>query len=216
MSSPVEGAQSGATGAPSGTGPGTDGITGAEPTGQPAGAPSGTEQGQQSAGEDKVSRADFETLRRQLQAADQNRSKAEQELKQLKDAALSETERTKQHLAEAQSKIQQLEADLKAEKINNAFVVDNTYTWHDPRAALKLADLTNVTVAEDGTVTGLKPALEAVAKANPWMIKPKEGEAPKEPTGATGVAGGAGKGTTGQQTNLESRFPALRGRVKTT
>lgn len=224
MSSPTgEGAQGGATGAQGGTGAGTEtGTTGDPSQGQTGAAQGGSEtgQGQQTGQETStVSRADFETLKRQLQAADQNRTKAEADLKALKDAQLTESERTKQHLEEAKAEITKLQQQLNDERISNAFLTDNTYEWHDPRAALKLADRTNVKVAEDGTVTGLKEALKAVADANAWMLKPKaegEGGAAKDDkgkTGNTGVSGAAGKSGQGNQSDLEKRFPQLRGRV---
>lgn len=40
----------------------------------------------------------------------------------------------------------------------------------DPDAALALADLSKVQVADDGTVSGVKEALEALAKAKPYLI----------------------------------------------
>lgn len=221
MTTPAgEGAQSGTTDPQSGTGP--QGNTD-QPTNQPApGAPSGTETGQQPAGQQGVTQEQFDALKRQLQAADQKRTTAEAELKKLTDAQLSEQEKTKRDLEEAQKERQRLESELKLQRIQNAFLSDNTYDWHDPRAALKLADLSGVEIKDDGSVNGLKDALKAVADANGWMLKPKEtggddgkGTGTGKPAGgATGVAGTAGNNASGKdRASLEQRFPALRGRV---
>lgn len=216
MSMPTgEGTQSGAPGAQSGTGTEGTGTTAPETQSQ-TGAQSGTETGQQAPQQDTVSRADFEAMKRQLQAADQRRSASEAELKKLQDAQLSETEKTKRDLEAAQREKAELEAQLKDQKINNAFLTDNTYDWHDPRAALRIADLKGVEIKEDGTVTGLKEALKAVADSNPWMLKPKETETtqPTKTGGVTGVSGAGNNNASGaDRAGLEKRFPQLRGRV---
>lgn len=166
-----------------------------------------------------VSREEFEAIKRQLQAADQNRSRAEAEAKALKDAQLSAEEKTKQDLEEARKTLAQREQDLRNATIKNAFLTDNSYQWHDPRAALKLADLSGVKVEGD-KVEGLKEALKAVAEAYPFMVKPKEenNSGSNEPPsgGATGVGGqgtAATRAGSANQEDLKKRFPALRGRV---
>jgi hypothetical protein len=165
-----------------------------------------------------VTQAEFDALKRQLQAADQNKAKAEAEAKALKDAQLSADEKVKQDLKEAQETLAKREADLRAAQIQNAFVTDNTYQWHDPKAALKLADLTGVTI-EGETVKGLKEALKAVADAFPFMVKPKEETAGATDTTTAGSTGVTGQGSAASRTgatnleDLKKRFPAMRGRV---
>lgn len=168
-----------------------------------------------------VTREEFEQIKRQLQAADQNRAKAEAEAKALKDAQLSAEEKTKQDLKEAQDALAKREQDLRNAKIQNAFLTDNTYQWHDPKAALKLADLSAIKVEGD-KVEGLKEALKAVADAFPFMVKPKEENNSGSNDNSASNAGAAGVGGTGaaasragstNQAELARRFPALRGRV---
>lgn len=213
MTAPLEGsAQSGEAGAQGGSqtdGTTTDGTTDA------------SAQGGAETGGKTYTEADFAALRNQLSAADKAREAAQREAKTLKDAQLSEGEKTKQDLEEAKKVLQQKEEENKLLRLQNAFVTDNTYDWHDPKAALKLADLSAVTVDEEGTVKGLKEALKKVADSNPWMIKPKSGEtAPAGETGSavagsTGVSGqGTGAGRSGgEKGSLEKRFPQLRGRT---
>jgi hypothetical protein len=210
MTQPGEGTQSGAPGAQSGapndgstTPPGTTSTT--DPNAQ-SGAPA----------EKTYTQADLDAMRNQLSAADRKREEAERKAKALEDAALSEEEKRKRDLEQANKDLAAKDEEIKKLRIRNAFVTDNTYDWHNPEAALQLANLGNV-VIDGEKVTGLKEAVEAVAKAHPYMIKPKDaaGTTPP-PAGVTGVAGqgagGAGSDAT-SKANLERRFPAMRGRV---
>jgi hypothetical protein len=165
--------------------------------------------------------AELDAALRRMQAADQNNAKSQAELKKLQDAQLSEQEKMKRDLAEAQQKLAEREAAIQQERIKNAFVTDNTYDWHNPTAALKLADLSGVEIKDDGSVTGLKDALKAIADANPWMIKPKTGSTPPPGDaaaagsgGATGVGGrGNGSASGADKAGIEKRFPQLKGRI---
>lgn len=214
--------QSAGTGTQSGT-EGSTGTTdtGTQATGQPA--QSGEQDGQTTASTDAtVSRADFERIQNQLRAADQRRDAAEKEAQKLKDAQLTEAQRTEKALKDTQAENAQLQGVIKDLQIKNAFLTDNSHDWHDARAALKLADLSGVEITDDGTVTGLKQALDAVAKSSPYLLKTKaDGETDngkgtkqtQQQTGVTGVAGG-GNGATGNNIDsLAKRFPQIMGRV---
>lgn len=212
MSMPVEGAaQSGGTGAQSGSQ--TDGNTAGQ-----TGAAEGSAQSGAATAEKTYTQADFDAMRNQLSAADRKREAAENEAKALRDANLSEEEKRKQALEQAQKDLAAKDEAIKKLQLQNAFLNDNTYEWHNPKAALQLADLGNVTVDGD-KVNGLKEALKAVADAHPYMIKPKaEGQTGTEATaqGATGVTGQGGSASsqgTNTKASLEKRFPGLRGRV---
>jgi hypothetical protein len=142
-------------------------------------------------------------------------------LKALQDAALSEEEKRKRDLEAATEQLKAKDDEIKGLKLERAFLKDNTHEWHNPDAALKLVDLSNVAIGDDGKTTGLKEALEALAKTHPYLVKPKatEGEtgagASAAPAGVTGVAGQGSAGGQGNQARagLEKRFPALKGRT---
>jgi hypothetical protein len=213
MSMPVEGAQGGATGgqgAPASDGGTTTATTDAQ--GQSA---------QQQATADAVDRAEYDRRMAQLAAADRKREEAEQKLKALQDAALSEEEKRKRDLEAATEQLKAKDDEIKGLKLERAFLKDNTHEWHNPDAALKLVDLSNVAIGDDGKTTGLKEALEALAKTHPYLVKPKatEGEtgagAAAAPAGVTGVAGQGSTSGQGNQARagLEKRFPALKGRT---
>jgi hypothetical protein len=215
MTTPIDPAgQSAGTGAPSGT----EGST-TSPAGSTPSAQSGATDGQTNAPA-TVSREDFERIQNQLRAADQRRDAAEKEAQKLKDANLSEADRQAKALKDTQAENEALKASIQELRIQNAFVTDNTHDWHDAKAALKLADLSGVTIEDDGTVKGLKEALEAVAKSSPYLLKPKaEADDDKgkqtPPAGVSGVAGG-GNGASGNDKNaLARKFPQLAGRVST-
>lgn len=159
--------------------------------------------------------AELAATRNRMQAADRNNAALQAKLKLIEDANLSETEKLKRDFEAMKAEKEALEQRERELRIEQAFVTDNTYSWHNPRAALKLADLSDLEIDDKGTVKGLKEALKAVADANPWMIKTAE-SAPAGPTGSTGVAGqGTGGAAKGDPTkaDLEKKFPALRGRV---
>lgn len=77
----------------------------------------------------------------------------EKQVQEAKVAAQAATEKANQRLIRAEVKV--LAKDLG--------IVD-------PEAAFALADLSKVQVAEDGTVSGVREALEALAKAKPYLI----------------------------------------------
>lgn len=220
MTQPDPAAQGGSEGAQSGvpgnTGPGTAGA-GADPgTGTQSGAP--VQAGEPNAGNDAetVSKAEYDRRIAQLSAADQRASKAEAELKQLRDKDLPAMEKLTRENAELVAERDKLSADLKQTRLENAFFNDNTYEWKNPKTALKLADLSKVEIDEDGTVHNLKGALDALAKAEPYLIKEPSGEDDKD-KGGKGSTGALGTGgAQGTQPNavkgLAARLPALRTR----
>lgn len=211
MTTPIE---------PAGQSAGTGTQSGTEGTATTTTTATGTQSGTTDATTNApatVSREDFDRIQNQLRAADQRRDAAEKEAQKLKDAQLSDADRQTKELNDTKAENAKLASQIKALQIENAFVTDNTHDWHDSRAALKLADLSGVEIDAEGTVKGLKEALEAVAKSSPFLLKPKAdatAEAEKiAPTGVTGVAGGAtGAGGTNKEA-LAKKFSALAGRV---
>jgi hypothetical protein len=219
MTQPDPGAQSGAEGAQGGTQDGGAGTGNDQGTGAQSGA--GTQDGSQAQGQTQtgtVSQAEYDRIRAQLQAADQNKQKALDELKQIRDKDLPAIEKLTRDVTEATQRAEKAEADLKQARLENAFFTDNTYKWKNPKTALKLADLSKVEIDEDGTVHNLKGALEALAKAEPYLIDSGDGSGEddkgKESKGSTGALGTGGAGNTKPDAKkaLASRIPALRTR----
>lgn len=203
-----EGVQSGAEGTQSGAGtnPGNDGGTDSGSKG--ANAQSGDNQP-----DAEKLKADLDTYRDRMRAADQRAAKFEAELKQLRDKDLPEADKLKRDFEEAQKQAEQLQTANKELALQVAFLKDNTYTWHNPERALKLVDLTQVEIQADGSVSGLKDALKGLATSDPYLVK-QEVESPKPEPGGTapGNNGGPGNKPAGTKA-LASRIPALKTRV---
>lgn len=209
---PESGAQSGA---PAGDGgaTGTSAQSGATGDGSATGSSTTT-----STTAETVSKADFEKVVNQLRAADQNRNKVEQELRQLRDKDLPEADKLKRDFEEVSARVTTLEGDLKKARIENAFLKANKYRWQDPEVALAVADMSAVTIDAEGHVTGLEAALERLAKAKPWMLQQQdnanEGEDKNRPPAGAPPMNGAGGATGSPKGALAERLPALRTRMR--
>lgn len=164
-----------------------------------------------------VTRAEFDAVMARMKAADQRASAREAELKQLRDKDLPEAEKAKKEFEEAVTRAQKAETELRATRITNAFLKDNTYRWKDSGAALKLVDLDGVDISDSGEVTGLKDALKRLAQAHPWMLEEKGADDGKS-GGGTGAGAPPmnGKGGTDKADGkkLAQRLPAMRTRVR--
>jgi minor structural protein GP20 len=119
-----------------------------------------------------------------------------QELEQLKTSLKEFTDKDKSAGDKAIARVTELEelgTKLAEEnqklRIDNAFLKQTEFALKNPALAQKVVDLSEVEIDEDGTVTGLKEALEALKKTDPYLFKdsssdedevpPKTGEAPK-------------------------------------
>lgn len=220
-----DGTQSGAdpsvsgAGGSTGTGSAGDGTQSGAGTAGDGTATTGTDTNAQSGGkvytEDEV-----QALRARMQAADQRAAQNEAALKQIRDKDLPAVEKMTRDLAEAQTKLKESDAAMAQLRVENAFLTDNTHTWRNPATALKLLDRSKVTVDSDGTVTGMKDALAALAKSDDYLLAPKapaEGEGAGSggtppPLGTPPANSGTGTGGTSQAA-MNKRFPALRTRI---
>lgn len=177
--------------------------------------------------DDKVDRAEYDRVKRHRAAADRRKAELESEVTTLKTeiAALKAEgkdgkldEATTARIATAENTVQERDKTIQSLRINNAFLSANEYTWHDPEDALRLADLSEVEIEEDGTVVGLKDALKKLAKAKPHLIKKAdsadkddEDEPGQNPSGS--VKNGKRKGDKNKvdRAALSKNYPVLRG-----
>jgi len=215
MSQPNSGAgQSAPTGAQSGAG------STADPAVNPPVATTDPAQSGQApvvtATGETVPKADFDAMVARLSAADQKRDAAEKALKKITDAQLTEAERQAQLVKDTQAENEALKLANQNQAMENAILMDTTYTWANPANVLKLVDRTGITFDKDGKPLGVKAALDALAKSDPHLLKPKDGTGGDDgksggTTGATGTTRQHGKGT--DISALEKKWPVLRGRV---
>lgn len=107
-----------------------------------------------------------------------------------KTAEMTELERFKAQ-AEAEAKRrEEAEARLNRERITNAVkFAAAALNFHDPADALAHLDAAALEIGEDGSVTGVKEALDALAKAKPYLVKSERGagvpQSPQPSNGAT-------------------------------
>lgn len=207
-------------------------MTQPSPEGTQSGAPDDTQSGGPGSGEgaetganpttettspataDLVTKAEYEALRERMRAADQNRSKAEAALQQLKDKDLPEHEKLKRDFEVAAARLAEAEKALRETRIENAFHRNDKYQWNNPGAAIKLLDYSKVEIGDDGVVTGLDNAIEALAKSDPYLIKPKvEAKEPEEKIGGTMPGNNGGAKAPANSSQMVSRIPALRTRM---
>lgn len=117
----------------------------------------------------KAANAESATRRKkldELEAAEEER----------KAAQLSEVEKARKAQADAEAKALATEERLRTAAIRNAVVLAaSKANFYDPEDAFRLADLAEVQVAEDGTVTGVDNALKTLTKAKPHLVKVASG-----------------------------------------
>ena len=204
-----EGAQSGAEGTQSGAGENatgnTDGTTGTE---------TGSTGAQSGATEETVSKADLIRQQERTRAADDRAARMEAELKKLRDKDLPEQEKLQRDYEEATQTVEKLRTTNSELSLKVAFLEDNTYQWQNPKRAMQLIDLGKVEISDDGTVSGLKDALKALATSDPYLLKAET--EPKEPPKGGTTPGNNGGTSTGKPDakKIASRFPAMRTRVQ--
>jgi len=139
---------------------------------------------------------------------------AEEERKKLSDA-----ERTQRDLAAKQQQADSLVETNRRLSLQNAFLIENTVTWHSPADALALADLSAVETADDGTIKNpdaVKAAITKLAKDKAYLVKTDAAPAPpKDPPPGSGTPPQAppppGNGL--DTASLAKKYPALRGHV---
>lgn len=145
-------------------------------------------------------------------------ARADELKKQLDEVNAKDTpelEKLKAELAKNAADLKAASEALKETRIERAFLADNTYEWHNPMRALKLADLSETEIEEDGNVTGLKAALDALAKSDPYLLKSKDGEGKKDSAEGKTKTGDSANGSRSKKQGadraaLEAKYPGLR------
>lgn len=165
--------------------------------------------------------AQLEKRSKSVKMARADRERLEKELKQLRDKDLPEIEKLKTELAESNKALEDSKATLRQQRIDLAFLRDNTHTWRNPATALKLADLSKVDVDDDGEVSGLKAALDALAKSDPYLLADTKSDKDDDksdkdddgkPKGSTGSPNNRNRSGGTDKKKLVSRFPSMRTR----
>jgi len=164
--------------------------------------------------------AEYDAVKARMVAADKRASDNEAALKQLRDKDLPEMQKLQRDVAEQAKLLEQATQATAGLRIENAFLTDNTHKWRNPGTALKLLDRSKVMVDSDGTVTGMKDALSALAKSDPYLLEDTAagdgaatGGAAKPPLGTPPANAGLGGGSKPSADAMAARFPAMRTRL---
>lgn len=183
----IEGAQ------PEGEGEGTEGSEGTE------GGDSGDTEGNEGEGEgtgkpaegETVSKEEYERLKARMSAADKSAAEALKKVKEYEDKDKSETERLTGQVEELTNANTELVEQNKRLQFDNAFALQSKHSWQDPEIVLGLVrGHEAVTVEDDGTIKGMDKALDAIAKAKPFLLKESgDGEGASGSSGSTGPTG---------------------------
>jgi hypothetical protein len=145
--------------------------------------------------------------------AERERDALKQELEEIRGKDKSEVEKMTERVTTLESENTSLKEALRSQRLENAFLSDNTYSWHNPGRALALADLSEVEIDEDGKVHGLKAALDKLAKSDAYLLKKESAEDDEEDLPNTKVTNKSKKDKTkdkAQDSALLQKYPALR------
>jgi hypothetical protein len=173
---------------------------------------SGTDKNEQPA----VTVAEFEAMRERMKAADRAKADAETKLREIERKDMSELDKAKTDLQDRDAQIKTLTEKVSEMALQNAFLTNNKYTWHDPEDALRLLNREGVEVGEDGKVKGLAPAIAELAKKKPHLLKSekddsKDGNGNGSPAASGSATNGKRKGEgSDDKVDYSRRFPALK------
>lgn len=153
--------------------------------------------------------------------AKQERDDALKRLKEIEDAGKDDNTKAQERLVELETATENLTKTNQRLALENAFLKDNQFEWQDPDVALRLADLSKVEIGKDGTVTGMKDVLKALATSSPYLLKPKSDDAEddkvKKDPKHSGDPAGRNRGQAplddaAKKAALRRKYSALRGR----
>lgn len=121
-------------------------------------------------------------------------------------------------VTELETKLEQKDRLTEDLLIRLEFMGLSKHTWKNPKAALKLLDLSEVTIGDDGEIEGLEDAADALAKSDPYLIKTEDDEDDEDDkdkrknTKVGQRAGGGRNRKTGvpNKDKLVAKYPALR------
>lgn len=128
-----------------------------------------------------TAKADYESLKQQLETANQQVTERDKQLEQLKKNA-GDNEELSNKIAELQAENKEAkakyESDLKELKLNTAIQTSLVGKVHDEALASTLFDKSKLILSEDGKVTGLEEQLKQLKETKGFLFK----EESKEPT----------------------------------
>lgn len=143
-------------------------------------------------------------------AAEKARDEALAELQKLQNADKSEVEQAAAKVPDLEKTVEAQGATIRQLSLENAFLTDNSFQWQNPKRALQLVDMSEVEIDDDGKVTGLDSALKALAKSDPYLLKPKSDDKEKLPNSGDPTNKDKREKQTADRQTLQQKYPGLR------
>ena len=174
----------------------------------------------------RYTQAEYDKLRRRMKAADKRASDTEARIRNLENKGRKPEEVQSEELTAARSDVERLQGQNRDLQLQLAFYRSNTVEWADPSDALRLLDLSEIEVDDDGTVNAreLRAALKDLARRKPHLVKKsrasdtddEDDDSDQRSTRRSGPAmNGKRKGSTGKsdeaarKAELAKKFPVL-------
>lgn len=134
---------------------------------------------------------DVEAMRKELAEARReaakyrtNLRKYEQEQQAKANESLTAEERYKAELATLQQRLASAEQAAQDRLVRSSIVTAAAKAgFVDPDDAVALVDRGALEISEDGAVAGVDDAIRAIAKAKPYLVRPKATSSPAAPAG---------------------------------
>ena len=143
-----------------------------------------------------VPESKFLQSQRHLAESDRKKAALEEELKKLKLKDLPDAEKVAAELKEAQDSASTYKSKYESMARTNAFLRtsgDLKIAWKNSTAALKLAELADLTINDDDSVDGITDAVKDLAKEHPYLVA--EAEKNGEENGKPGRKSGSPVGS---------------------
>lgn len=173
---------------------------------------------EKSSGEKTVPEAKYLQIKNQLAQADRKKQEALNELNALKTKDLPEADKLKAEKEAAEQQAATYKTRFEKTARTNAFLKasgDLKLAWVNTDTALRIAELDDLEINEDGSVDGIKDAVKALAKDHPYLLAPQNSTSTTG-TGATKSGSVVGSKNTGKKPegeytkeDLLKRMPSL-------
>lgn len=122
-------------------------------------------------GEDTIPKASYEAVRDKYKEAKAELETLRKELKDKEEAELKEKEKYKELYEKKEEETNALRENLNATRIVQAVQAEAIKQGiQDTDAAVKLVNMSDIEVGEDGTLSGVKGAVESLKSEKPYLV----------------------------------------------
>lgn len=207
-----EGEGTGEGGSGEGGSSGSSGSEGQQGSSSSTGSGEGEKTGE---GTETVTKADLDAITERMKAADRRATAAEQKVKEYEDKDKGDLQKATERVTELEGVVTQKDETIRTLVIRNAFLAENSYTWHDPEDAFGFvrAELKDAEVDEDGKLKGvnMKNVVKSLADRKKYLVKTETATESSGTSTGSSRRKGEEEGTP-DKAKLKVKFPALQRR----